>query len=69
MAVGPEEPVGEPFPVVRLSKIAKDDRPDWLVEGLWAREGVGVVAGHPKLGKTWLALELALAIASGLQIA
>jgi hypothetical protein len=60
-----EEPVVEPFPVVRLSKIAKDDRPDWLVEGLWARQGVGVVAGHPKLGKTWVALELALAIASG----
>jgi len=60
-----DEPAVEPFPVIRLSKIPRDDRPDWLIEGLWTRQGCGVVAGHPKLGKTWLALELALAIASG----
>jgi RecA-family ATPase len=60
-----DEPNVEPYPVVRLSKVARDDRPDWLIEGLWARQGVGVVGGHPKLGKTWVALEMALAIASG----
>lgn len=60
-----DEPAVEPYPVIRLSKIPKDPRPDWLIEGLWARQGVGVVGGHPKLGKTWVALELALAIASG----
>ena len=52
MAVA-DEPAVEPYPVIRLSKIPKDPRPDWLIEGLWARQGVGVVGGHPKLGKTW----------------
>lgn len=60
-----DEPVIEPFPVVRLAKVARDKRPDWLIEELWTREGVGVIGGHPKLGKTWIALEIALAIASG----
>lgn len=64
MAVN-NEPKVEPFPVIRLCKIPKDDRPRWLIEGLWSRQGCGVVAGHPKLGKTWIALEMALAIASG----
>ena len=64
MAVAVEPPV-EPFPVIRLCNVPKDDRPDWLIEGLWTRQAVGIVGGHPKLGKTWLALELALAIASG----
>jgi hypothetical protein len=37
----------------------------WLVESLWAASGVGVVAGLPKSLKTWLATELAVAVASG----
>jgi hypothetical protein len=60
-----DEPAVEPYPVIRLCKVPKDERPDWLIEGLWARQGVGVVGGHPKLGKTWVSLEMALAIASG----
>jgi len=59
------EPKVEPFPVIRLCKIPKDDRPRWLIEGLWSRQGCGIVGGHPRLGKTWVALEMALAIASG----
>ncbi len=64
MAVA-DEPKIEPFPVIRLCNIPKDERPDWLVEGLWGRQAVGVVGGHPKVGKTWMALEMAVAIASG----
>jgi hypothetical protein len=37
----------------------------WLVERLWAACGVGIVGGQPKCLKTWLATELALAVASG----
>jgi hypothetical protein len=37
----------------------------WLIEGLWAAEAVGVIGGTPKSCKTWLALELAVAVASG----
>jgi len=55
------------LPVTRLARLAlaDDPQPDWLVEGLWASHAVGCIGGTPKIGKTWLALELALAVASG----
>ncbi len=37
----------------------------WLVDRLWGEEAVGVVGGAPKCAKSWLALEMALAVASG----
>ena len=37
----------------------------WLVEGLWADEAVGIVGGEPKCCKSFLALEMAVAVASG----
>jgi hypothetical protein len=37
----------------------------WLIESLWAAEGVGIVGGLPKSLKTWLATEFALAVAAG----
>jgi hypothetical protein len=37
----------------------------WLVEHLWSSGAVGVIGGAPKCGKSWLALELATAVASG----
>ncbi len=36
----------------------------WVVPGVIA-EGLTILAGAPKLGKSWLALSLALAVASG----
>lgn len=36
----------------------------WLVEPLWAAQAVGLLAGSPKTGKTWMALDLAVAVAS-----
>jgi len=38
--------------------------PRWAVEGVLP-EGLNVLAGKPKLGKSWLALNLALAVAQG----
>lgn len=38
--------------------------PKWAVPGLIA-EGANVLAGSPKIGKSWLALNLAVAVASG----
>ncbi len=38
----------------------------WLVDALWAEEGVGVLGGAPKTGKSWLALEIATAVAAGI---
>lgn len=37
----------------------------WLVEGLWAAGAVGIVGGEPKCCKSFLALDLAVAVASG----
>ncbi len=51
-----------------LCRAAELDEPGcthaWLVESLWSRNGVGVIAAHPKLGKTWLGLDLALSVAT-----
>jgi len=54
-----------PLPVVQVAAIPLDEGPEWLVEGLWAEEGVGIVGGAPKCCKTWLALDLAISVASG----
>ena len=45
-----------------------EPRPDdqrWLIEGLWSAEGVGIVGGEPKCCKSFLALDMAVAIAAG----
>jgi hypothetical protein len=55
-----------PLPVLRAADLPSTPRSArWLVEGLWAAEGVGVIGGTPKTCKTWLALDLAVAVASG----
>jgi len=53
--------------VVRASEIHERaaDEPRWLVEPLWGAGAVGIIGGAPKSCKTWLALELAVAVASG----
>ena len=55
----------EVLPVVQAAAIEVGDGPEWLVETLWAEEGVGLVGGAPKCCKSWLALDLAISIASG----
>ncbi len=61
-----EEETPPAFPVVRLGHVeAKKEHTKWLIEGLWAEAAVGCIGGTPKSGKTWLALEMALAVASG----
>jgi hypothetical protein len=37
----------------------------WLVEGLWGAQAVGLIGGEPKCGKSFLALDLAVAVATG----
>ncbi len=36
----------------------------WLIEDLWPVEGVGIIGGAAKSYKTWLALDLAVSLAS-----
>lgn len=53
------------LPVVRAAEL-EDACPErrWLVDRLWARAGVGIIGGAPKLGKSWLGLDLAVSVAS-----
>jgi len=37
----------------------------WLIESMWAEEGVGLIGGSPKSCKSWLGLEMATSVASG----
>ena len=37
----------------------------WLIEDLWADEAVGIVGGEPKCGKSFLALDMVVAVAGG----
>lgn len=50
-------------PVARLPRQPETAR--WLVKELWSEQAVGIVGGEPKCCKSFLALELALAVASG----
>jgi hypothetical protein len=50
-------------PAWKLSGRAPESR--WLVTGLWSCEAVGIVGGEPKCCKSFLALDLAVAVASG----
>ena len=54
------------FPTRRPAEL--EDRPperQWLVGGLWGRQAVGIIGGEPKCGKSFLALDLAVAVAAG----
>lgn len=54
------------LPVCRAAELAAaPPATAWLVEGLWSTRAVGIVGGEPKCGKSFLALDLAVAVASG----
>ncbi|MCO5164807.1 MAG: AAA family ATPase [Planctomycetes bacterium] len=56
----------EPLPIVHASAIERAAAgQQWLIDGLWGAQAVGIVGGNPKSFKTWLALDLALSVASG----
>src|SRR5271165_2100406 len=50
-------------PAWRLAERADEHR--WLVTGLWSEQAVGIVGGEPKCCKSFLALDLAVSVASG----
>ena len=50
-------------PAHRLAQRAADQ--SWLVTSLWSEEAVGIIGGEPKCCKSFLALDLAVAVAAG----
>ena len=55
-----------PFPVQRASQLpSTGPQTQWRVEGLWSDQAVGILGGEPKCCKSFLALDVALSVASG----
>lgn len=54
------------LPVQRASGLSTaGPQTQWLVEGLWSEQAVGILGGEPKCCKSFLALDLAVSVASG----
>lgn len=54
------------LPVQHASELATcSEENRWLIEGLWAEQAVGMIGGEPKCFKSYTALDLAVAVASG----
>ena len=55
------------LPVQRASELSIDSSSltQWLVQGLWSDQAVGILGGEPKCYKSFLALDLAVSVASG----
>jgi hypothetical protein len=49
-------------PAHLLVTLAPEQR--WLIEGLWGAEAVGIIGGEPKCCKSFLALDMAVAVTS-----
>jgi biotin operon repressor len=55
------------LPVSRAFELAPDARErQWLIENLWAEQAVGILGGEPKCCKSFLALDMAVSVASGM---
>jgi len=65
-AVHPSTPMTA-LPTIRAAQLAdvQANEPVWMIEGLWSAEAVGIIGGEPKSFKTFLALDLAVAVATG----
>jgi len=54
------------LPVQRASQLeCNGPQTQWLVEELWTDQAVGILGGEPKCCKSFLALDLAVAVAAG----
>lgn len=57
---------GNALPVQRASQLeCLGPQTRWLVEDLWAEQAVGILGGEPKCCKSFLALDVAVSVASG----
>ena len=55
-----------PFPVQRADQLSPaSTQLPWLIQDLWSEQAVGILGGEPKCCKSFLALDVALAVASG----
>ena len=53
------------LPVERAADLSQaGPQTQWLIEDLWAEQAVGILGGEPKCCKTFLALDMAVNVAS-----
>jgi len=54
------------LPVSRACELTLEpDEQKWLIDELWAQQAVGILGGEPKCCKSFLALDMAVSVASG----
>jgi hypothetical protein len=54
------------LPIQRASQLSTSGpQCQWLIEGLWSDQAVGILGGEPKCCKSFLALDVAVSVASG----
>lgn len=60
------DPAQKPWsiPLDRYLAVETKD-PQWMIEGLWSDRSHGIIAGEPKTRKSYLALDIALSVATG----
>lgn len=59
------KPTGPTFHIRKAGDLLTDPEPEWLIDGLLPERGLGVIFGAPASGKSFLALDIAAAIARG----
>jgi hypothetical protein len=61
--------LGEPFATRQVAEVEPQrSEHQWLIEDLWLAQGVGILGGNPKVGKTFLAAQIALAVAANAEV-
>src|SRR4029077_10200175 len=64
---GDPAPAMTQLPVQPAWRLAEaPEQPRWLIGGLGWEKAVGIIGGEPKCGKSFLALDLAVAVAAGI---
>lgn len=56
-----------PYPTITLDQLLNEPcKPtEWLIDRLLPQGGIGIIAGQPGIGKSWLLLDLAMACSRG----
>jgi len=54
-----------PLPVTQACRLVeKQTEHRWLIQDLWSAQAVGLIGGEPKCGKSFLALDMAVAVSA-----
>lgn len=67
VVVEEEDDEKKPSGITWLSEVVSKPipRPQWLVKDVWTKGGCGFISGAPKSYKSWMAIDLAVSVATG----